>query len=250
MNRYLIANWKLNLPPEGIDTYMSALAKRGLGDGMVLAIAPPYPYLDTIRRGAEAALLKCVTSAQDCSAEEKGAYTGDVAAAMIREFAGMVIIGHSERRNLRGDTDEIVARKLTRALAAGLTPVLCIGEHLGTRDAGKTAYFLSAQIRAVADAVRGARQVVLAYEPIWAIGTGRNASGAVVAATKSDIRRALEEFWPSPLASEVPILYGGSVTPENVEELTRDGEVDGYLVGGASLSSAKFAAIDEGLRGR
>lgn len=250
MNRYLIANWKLNLPPEGMDIYFGELVKSRVHDGIVVAAAPPYPYLERARRSAEAAGLQCTISAQDCSVEEKGAFTGDVSAAMIRDFADMVIIGHSERRNLRGDTDEIVAAKITRALHAGLTPVICIGEQLNTRDAGKTAYFLSGQIRAVADALRGASQVILAYEPIWAIGTGRNASGATVAQTTGDIRRALEEFWPAPLGTEVPILYGGSVTPENVAELTREGGVDGYLVGGASLSSAKFAAIGEGLRSR
>lgn len=250
MKRYVIANWKLNLPPEGMDAYFAELAKRRVDEGIVVAVAAPYPFLERARRAAEAAGLKCVNSAQDCSAEEKGAFTGDVAAAMIREFADMVIIGHSERRNLRGDTDETVARKITHAIAAGLTPVLCIGEHLETRDAGKTNEFLTAQIRAVAEVIRGAKAVVLAYEPIWAIGTGRSASGSMVAETTWDIRNAIEHLWPSALASDVPILYGGSVTPENVEELTIQGNVDGYLVGGASLVSAKFAAIAGGLKGR
>jgi triosephosphate isomerase len=164
---------------------------------------------------------------------------------MLRDCgATRVLIGHSERRSLYGETDAVVARKLTAAIAAGLTPVLCIGEDLRTRDAGHVSRFLADQIKAATHADLGsANEIVLAYEPIWAIGTGRNASGAMVAETVSQIRESLERFWPAGLAKETSVLYGGSVTPENVTDLVTKGAIDGFLVGGASLDSARFLAI-------
>jgi triosephosphate isomerase len=244
-NRYLIANWKMNLPPEGIERYFAALhgAERR---GSVLVIAPPFPYVrEAVAQGALA------VAGQNAAAEKSGAFTGEVSASMLRDCgASHVILGHSERRSLFGDTDEIVARKLALANESGLTPVLCIGEDLATRDAGVVDRFLAAQLQAVASVVEAATEIIVAYEPIWAIGTGRNASGAMVAETVAGIRAALEESWPARHAENASILYGGSVTPANVEDLVANGGIDGFLVGGASLDSAKFLAIHAALDAR
>ena len=242
-NRYLIANWKMNLPPEGIDAYLAAL-KTANGGGTHIVVAPPFPYLrDVAGKGLS-------VSAQNCGDQEKGAFTGEVAPSMIRASgASFVIIGHSERRTLYGEGDAMIARKLTVAVKAGLTPVLCIGEDLRTREGGSVSRFLADQVRASAvDALGETKEVVLAYEPIWAIGTGRNASGMTVAETVGHIREALTRFWPPKFAAGAPILYGGSVTPENIADLSVNGRVDGYLVGGASLDSGKFLAILRGMR--
>ena len=237
-NRYVIANWKMNLPPEGVDAYCDAL--QGVKAGAALVVAPPYPYIERVARR-----IGHGVAAQNCADHEKGAFTGEVAPAMIRDAgARFVILGHSERRSIYGESDGLIARKVALALATGLTPILCIGEDLRARDSGKVATVLADQIRAAAGAgLDSAAEVILAYEPIWAIGTGRNASGPMVAETLRFIREALERFWPERFASAAPILYGGSVTPENAGDLVVLGRVDGFLVGGASLDSSKFQAI-------
>jgi triosephosphate isomerase len=206
-------------------------------------VAPPFPYLpDVVRmaRGVD-------TGAQNCGDQLSGAFTGEVSAAMLKERgATFVLLGHSERRNLYHEADGLIARKLVLAVEQGLVPVLCIGEDLRVRDAGQAAQFLADQIKAVSSPVlEKAGEIVIAYEPIWAIGTGRNASGAMVAETAGEIREALRRFWPARFA-EAPLLYGGSVTPDNVDDLARNGRIDGFLVGGASLDSGKLLAIQRG----
>jgi triosephosphate isomerase len=244
-NSYVIANWKMNLPPAGIDAYMRAVSASD-GPGTVV-VAPPFPYLiEVARAGAD----RVATAAQNCSDHDKGAFTGDVSPLMIRDCgAKYVIVGHSERRSLFGETDVLIARKLGLAMATGLIPVLCIGEDLRTRDAGKAAIVLADQIRAVSESPLDG-EVIIAYEPVWAIGTGRNASGAMVAETLEHIRDALRRFWPARYGDGAPILYGGSVTPENVGDLVANGRIDGFLVGGASLDATKFVAIRSALTGR
>jgi len=232
----------MNLPPEGIEPYLKALEV--LGGEVRIVVAPPFPYLRDI-----ASKTRLTVAAQNCSDQEKGAFTGEVAASMIRDCgASFVIIGHSERRTLYGETDAMVARKLAVAIAAGLVPVLCIGEDLHTREAGHVASFLAGQIRATAAAnLDAAKEIVIAYEPIWAIGTGKNATGLMCAETIADTRSALERFWPRRHAN-APILYGGSVTVDNIQELETSGDVDGFLVGGASLDSARFLSILRGMQ--
>jgi triosephosphate isomerase len=241
-NRYVIANWKMNVPPEGIDPYLSAVdAARGTA---ALVVAPPYTHL---QRAASGLRGGAAVAAQNCADHEKGAFTGEVSPAMVRDAgARFVILGHSERRSIYGESDALIARKLSLVIATGLTPVLCIGEDLRARDAGHVATVLADQIRAAAVEELGkAAEVILAYEPIWAIGTGRNASGLMVAETLTHIREALGRFWP---ARAVPILYGGSVTPENSADLVAHGRIDGFLVGGASLDSRKLLAIHQAVR--
>jgi len=243
-NRYLIANWKMNLPPEGVESYLANLSGADPRD-VALVVAPPFPFLRQVVQCGEGT---CV-AAQNCSDHVSGAFTGEVSPGMIRECgADYVILGHSERRTLFSESDALVARKLALAIESGLAPVLCIGEDVRVRDTGHVAHFLADQIKAAAvDALEQVEEIVLAYEPIWAIGTGRNASGAMVAETLVGIRHAIERFWPARLA-ETRILYGGSVSPDNVDDLVAHGTIDGFLVGGASLDSRKFLAIHAGMR--
>ena len=244
MPRYLIANWKMNLPPEGIEAYLATISGVDPRD-VEIVIAPPFPFLRHVVRCGEGVGV----AGQNCSEQVAGAFTGEVSPVMLRECGvDAVILGHSERRNLYNETDALIARKLALALRTGLTPILCIGEDLRVRETGRAAIHLADQIKAVAvEELELPNDVILAYEPIWAIGTGRNASGEMVAETMVDIRSALERFWPS-RAARTPIVYGGSVTPENVGDLVEHGTIDGFLVGGASLDSRKFLAILGGLR--
>ncbi|HEV7484679.1 MAG TPA: triose-phosphate isomerase [Thermoanaerobaculia bacterium] len=235
-NRYLIANWKMNIPPEGIASYLDAVKDADA------VIAPPFVYVkDVAARFANAA-------AQNCADQKSGAFTGEVSADMLRDCgARFVIVGHSERRTVYGEDDALIARKLAMAIDAGLTPVLCIGENEQQRERGHAVNFCSGQLRAAAiPQLASANEIIVAYEPIWAIGTGRNATGAMVAEIVSAIRDALNRFWPSGLAT--PILYGGSVTPDNVDDLIEHGRIDGFLVGGASLDSKKFLALAEAMK--
>jgi len=236
-NRYLIANWKMNLPPEGVERYLDAVKDADA------VIAPPYVFLkDVAARFANVA-------AQNCADQKSGAFTGEVSAGMLRDCgARFVIIGHSERRTIYGEDDALIARKLSMAVDAGLTPILCIGESLEHRERGHASTFCSDQIRAAAvPQLEGAAEVVVAYEPIWAIGTGRNATGEMVAEIVGDIRDAIERFWPAGRARRTPVLYGGSVTPDNVDDLIAHGRIDGFLVGGASLDSKKFLMLARAL---
>lgn len=244
ISRLLIANWKMNVPPEGVEAYLACVGGSDPRD-VDIVIAPPYTLLRAVvEHGAGLS-----GAAQNCSDHLSGAFTGEISPAMLRACGvDYVILGHSERRHLFHESDALIARKVSLAIETGLIPVLCIGEDLRVRDAGQVATFLADQIRATAvPELEKAEAVVIAYEPVWAIGTGRNASGVMVAETLETIRHALERFWP--LAHrQAPILYGGSVTPDNVDELVRDGGVDGFLVGGASLDSRKFLAIHAGMR--
>jgi len=243
-NRYLVANWKMNLPPEGVEEYFRAVAAAE-GDPNVV-VAPPFLQIpDAVRIAGGISV-----GAQNCGDHPSGPYTGEVSALMLRD-AGVkfVIVGHSERRTHFHETDAMIARKLALVIDTGLTPVFCIGEDLRVRDAGHVSRFLADQIRAAASpALDSAPEVVLAYEPIWAIGTGRNATARQIAETVRDIREALSRSWPGRYADSAPILYGGSVTPENTRDLATHGSIDGFLVGGASLDSARFLAIRDAMR--
>ena len=243
MGMYLIANWKMNLPPEGIESYLANICGADPRD-VQMVVAPPFPFLRHVVQCGGVSV-----AAQNCSDQKSGAFTGEVSPSMLRECgADSVILGHSERRNLFHESDALIARKLALAIEVGLRPILCIGEDLRVRDIGGVARFLADQLKTAAvDNLEDADEVVVAYEPIWAIGTGRVASGTMVAETLVEIRSALERFWPARFAN-APILYGGSVTPDNVADLVEHGTIDGFLVGGASLDARKFLAIHAGMR--
>jgi len=227
----------MNLPPEGIEAYFQRLRAP---QNTRVVIAPPFPYLKEV--AARAAI-----AGQNCADKANGPYTGEVSPSMLRDCGALfVILGHSERRSIFCESDAMIARKLAVAIDTGLTPILCVGEDQSVRDAGQAAVYVANQIKLSAvPQLDRASEVVIAYEPIWAIGTGRNATGAMVAEMVAEIRQALGRFWPARLVERTPILYGGSVTPDNIGDLCQNGQVDGYLVGGASLDPVKFSIICE-----
>jgi triosephosphate isomerase (TIM) len=236
-DRYAIANWKMNLPPCGLDTYFKELTSP---QASKVVVAPPFPYLKALKH-------RTAVAGQNCADQPSGAFTGEVSAAMLRDCgATFVILGHSERRNIYGETDATIARKLSLAIDNGLTPVFCVGESQKVRDAGQAESFVAGQIQVAAvPQLEKAAEVLIAYEPVWAVGTGRNATGDVIAGMVRQIRAALGRFWPAKHVRSSPILYGGSVTPENIGDMCENGDVNGFLVGGASLDPFKFSAICE-----
>jgi triosephosphate isomerase (TIM) len=209
-----------------------------------IVVAPPFTSLSAATSAV--AGTRVAISAQDVYWEDEGAFTGEVSVAMLQD-AGCThtIIGHSERRQFFGETDETVNRKTRAAIAGRLQPIVCVGETLAERDAGRAAEVVRRQVR------QGLAQltdsdlspIIVAYEPVWAIGTGRTATPETAAEMHGEIRRTLGEIWGSKVASEMRILYGGSVKPNNIQELMRREDIDGALVGGASLDPASFAAI-------
>ena len=207
-----------------------------------LAVCPPALYLAQ----AQAALAGSAVAwgAQDMSVQESGAYTGEVSAAMLQDFAcRYVIVGHSERRAMHGETDALVAGKAVRALAAGLVPIVCVGETLAEREAGQTETAVIQQLQPVLAAV-GAQLagIVIAYEPVWAIGTGKTATPAMAQQVHEMIRAQLAQA-DAVAAAKVQILYGGSMKPDNAKELLAMPDIDGGLIGGAALKAVDFLAI-------
>ncbi len=215
--------------------------------GVEIVVAPPFTALHA---AAEAARNSNVAvAAQDVHWEREGAFTGEVSAAMVREAgAEFVIIGHSERRALFGETDAAVNKKMHAALAAGLTPIVCIGETLDQRDRNETLAVLDRQIKDGLDGVTGAQlaDMVVAYEPVWAIGTGRTATPQQAGEAHAHIRQRLKQWFGLDAAEHCRLLYGGSVKPDNIAKLMGASDVDGALVGGASLDLASFTAIIRG----
>jgi triosephosphate isomerase (TIM) len=214
-----------------------------------LVIAPPFTALAAAveaARGSEIAI-----SAQDLYWEKEGAWTGEVSAIMIAELGcRFTLVGHSERRHIFGETDDQVHRKLRAALAAGLSPILCLGETLAERDAGHTEDVLRRQFLSAVTGLTAPEfsRILLAYEPVWAIGTGRTATPELAAAAHRFLRGLAADIFSAEGAEALRILYGGSVKPENCGGLLCEGEIDGALVGGASLDPAAFAAIARAAR--
>jgi triosephosphate isomerase (TIM) len=247
--RLLIANWKMNLPKEGAGPFVEAMAPSAPWKGTSVGIAPPYPFLPSIVEARERVGGKLLVGGQDCSEHREGAFTGEVSAGMLRlAGASFVIVGHSERRSLHGEDDALVARKVAAAMAAGVRPLLCVGEDLATRESGGTMGVLARQLGAVIDAVPDLpRDLWVAYEPVWAIGTGRNATPAMAAETHQAIRALIRERTGG--KCEPIILYGGSVKASNAAELSAEREIEGFLVGGASLEASGFLEIGRSLEG-
>jgi triosephosphate isomerase len=247
---FLAANWKMFKTVNETVAFLKEFCALVAGlEGTEIVVAPPFT---AIRAAADAARGSNVgIAAQDCYWEKEGAFTGEVSTGMIKDAgARYVIIGHSERRRLFGDSDEWVNRKLTAVLAADLTPIVCIGETLEERDAGQTLAVLDRQVAAGLAGLTPAQvaSLVIAYEPVWAIGTGRNATPAQAGEAHAHIRSRLREAYGSGTADACHILYGGSVKPENIKDLMALDDVDGALVGGASLAVKSFFAIVSGAR--
>lgn len=241
-SRPLIAgNWKMNLDRAGAEALARELSGAvAVAAAFEMAVCPPAPYLAPVAdvlKGSQVAL-----GAQDCHTAESGAHTGDVAAPMLADVGcTYVIVGHSERRADHGETDAVVRAKAEAARSAGLIPIVCVGETESQRDAGHTLDIVGAQIAgSVPDGLDGSTLVV-AYEPVWAIGTGRTPTVDDVAAVHAHIRQALAAKTAD--SAGVRVLYGGSVKPSNAAELLAVANVDGALVGGASLKAADFLAI-------
>lgn len=212
--------------------------------GVDVAIAPPFT---AVAAAAEAAKDSAIAvGAQNMHWEREGAFTGEISAGMIREAgARYVIIGHSERRTLLGETNDGVNKKAHAALAAGLVPIVCIGETLEQRDRNETMAVIDRQIKDGLDRVTGEQLagMVIAYEPVWAIGTGRNATPAQAGEAHFHIRQRLKQWFGLDASEKCRVLYGGSVKPDNIAKLIAEPDVDGALVGGASLDAKAFAAI-------
>lgn len=238
---FIVGNWKMNgtramlTEARAIDRAAQRLMK------VEVALAPPFTLIHAVHREVE----QIGVGAQDCHAEPDGAFTGDVSAAMVADAgAKFVILGHSERRAGHGEDDAAVAAKIDAALAAGLRVVLCCGESLATRDAGEAERFVLAQLRAAFGHVEdAAEKLTVAYEPIWAIGTGRTAQPSDIRAMHAAIRHLLVETYGEDTAAQVRILYGGSVKPDNAKDILALENVDGALVGGASLTAESFLGI-------
>lgn len=238
--RCVVANWKMNLLSEEARAFCEDLLGRITpGAGAEVGIAPPFPLLPLVSGLVNTKGIKVF--GQNGHAEAKGAFTGEVSMPQLRD-AGCtgVLLGHSERRQYFGETDAALVKKVIAARQAGLLPLLCIGESLDQRDAGQTLAVLGQQLAILA--ATGAGPLWVAYEPVWAIGTGRRAEAAQVQEAHAFIRAELVRHL-GVAGGQVPILYGGSVTPESFPELLTIPEVAGGLVGGASLDPAKFAAL-------
>jgi triosephosphate isomerase len=212
-----------------------------------IAIAPPFTSLASASEAAKGSAIEI--AAQNLHWEREGAFTGEISAAMIHGTgARLVIIGHSERRTLFGDTNETVNKKTHAAINGGLVPIVCIGETLDERDRNETMAVLDRQIKEGLDRVTGEQlsRMVLAYEPVWAIGTGRNATPAQAGEAHFHIRQRLKQWFGLDASDHCRVLYGGSVKPDNIARLIAEPDVDGALVGGASLDPKSFFAIIQG----
>ena len=246
--RKLIAgNWKMNGHKEDGVALAKAVADRYAKlqeKTFDMLIAPPFTLLDAVACTTEGSGIW--VAGQDCSVYEKGAHTGDVSPTMLKDLGcGGVIVGHSERRTDHGETDALVKEKASAALKAGLGVIICIGETLAERDAGKTLDVVGRQVHGSLPAESTAGRVVIAYEPVWAIGTGKTPTTEDVEEVHAFIRGQIAEVLGADMAEKMQILYGGSVKPSNAKELLALADVDGALIGGASLKAEDFWAIAE-----
>jgi triosephosphate isomerase len=242
---FIAGNWKMYKTVVEAVAFIEELRSNAAAvSGVTIVVAPPFTALHPVAQAARESTIG--VAAQDLYWEREGAFTGDVSAAMVKEAgATYAIVGHSERRRLFGDTDALVHRKAMAAMGAGLTPIVCIGETLEEREGEQTLAVLDRQIKEglgamSADQVAG---IVLAYEPVWAIGTGRTATSAQAGEAHAHIRTRLRQWFGADAAERCRLLYGGSVKPDNIRELIAEPDVDGALVGGASLDPRGFFEI-------
>ena len=243
--RYIAGNWKMNLERASALRLAHAIREAfGRREDVDVAVFPPFVYLAEVAQALEGSPIQ--VGAQNCCDEPSGAFTGEVSPAMVVDVgADIVLLGHSERRHVYGESDELVQRKVALALATGLEVILCVGETLEQRDAKRTEEVIGAQLRNGLAGVepRAIARVTIAYEPVWAIGTGRNATPKEAGEAHAYLRGVLSALYSVPIAESVRIQYGGSVKPSNVHELLAVPEVDGCLVGGASIQAETFLPL-------
>lgn len=251
MRRKMLAgNWKMNLTPQQARELIRALRAALDRDAAAISrdrdvlVAPPFISISAVSQ--ELAGSNIALAAQNMHFEEKGAFTGEVSAPMLRTLGVThVILGHSERRHIFGETDDLINRKVRAAIAHRLTPILCVGETQDEHDAGRAGEVILRQALSGLDGLdaKDVARTIVAYEPVWAIGTGRTATPQQASLNHGAIREELGERFSKETAEAVRILYGGSVTPENVDALVSSPDIDGALVGGASLKADSFARI-------
>lgn len=247
MRRAIIAgNWKMNTTLEVAKALVASLGQAPVGDDLVeRVICPPFPWIVPLVEAAARAGL--TIGAQDCAGEDEGAFTGEVSAKMLAPYCRYVIVGHSERRHILHESDALVGRKFHAALRNRLHPILCVGETVDERDSGQAAAVVSRQLgaalRNVPPETFQTTDVVVAYEPVWAIGTGHSASPDDAAQMAAHIRHALRTLVGEHSAERVRIQYGGSVSPNNAGDFLHLADIDGLLVGGSSLRAETFLPI-------
>ena len=252
-------NWKMHTDRRVAGELAGRVAAGPRPEGVDLVLCPPHPYLMLVAEAIEGAGGTLELGGQDCSDHDEGAHTGQVSPLMLRDAgARWTIVGHSERRHGLGESDELVGRKLARGIAGGLRVILCVGELDEERQAGRTEEVVGRQLDAALDALAeaggrpgqpGAEDLVIAYEPVWAIGTGRTAGAEDAQSVHAFIRSRLTDRYDAGFASGIRLQYGGSVKPGNAADLFAAPDVDGFLVGGASLSAPDFLAIADAVAG-
>jgi triosephosphate isomerase len=247
MREVIVAgNWKMNTTPATAAALAAEIASATNVAGVTRVLCPPYVCLSAVAQALAGSGVS--VGAQNVHAETFGAYTGEVSAAMLAGLASWCIVGHSERRRDQAEDDTLVARKLLRCLEHGLRPILCVGEQLAEREAGRAVATVTGQLNATIAELRRHRadvpaSLVVAYEPVWAIGTGRTARGVDAAEMAEVVRTTLAAAGVADSAQQVPVLYGGSVTSGTIAEFLAEPSIDGALVGGASLKVDEMAGI-------
>jgi len=244
---FVAGNWKMNTDSVSSVSLAEAIACGALeiaGRSVNVAVCPPFVYLQAVGKALSSSSISI--GAQDIYIEQKGAFTGEISALMLKDIGcTYALCGHSERRHVIGETDELVNKKVAAAISGGLLPILCVGELIEERKASKTEEIVTRQLKSGLAGLTAEKisAVTLAYEPVWAIGTGLTATAQQAQEVHALIRKLLGEMVDGQLAEEIRILYGGSVKPDNAADLMRQQDIDGLLVGGASLNADDFLAI-------
>jgi triosephosphate isomerase len=239
--KFIAGNWKMNTTKASAIELATAVAK-GAPGGVEVGIAPPFVYLDAASKAIAGSGV--LLGAQDAYFEKSGAFTGEISVDMLKDVGvKFVLTGHSERRHVLHESSALIGKKAHAIYAAGLILVHCVGEKLEERDANKTFEVVQAQLEELSDKMQDPSRLVIAYEPVWAIGTGRNATDAQAQEVHAYIRDAIGKLWNKDFADKVRIQYGGSMKPENAKGLLNQPDVDGGLIGGAALKAESFLAI-------
>ncbi len=242
----ITANWKMNTTPADAGPLAADIAKATDVANVTRIICPPFTNLAAVKDALEGTGV--LVGAQNVHTEPKGAYTGEISADMLRGLVSWCIVGHSERRRDQGETDEQVGTKIVRLVEAGISPMMCCGELLEERESGQALATVQAQVKAALETVQAAGSglpddLVIAYEPVWAIGTGKTATGADAAEMADAIRATVAELAGADYAASVPVLYGGSVTVDSFGEFIAESAIDGALIGGAGLKPDQMSGI-------